>query len=235
MSRSLDLWEDLWLESSSWVSLFICFSTTLLIYRILYYRAQFNPQKSLDSVLSKCGDLILRWDVNSPYLALGEGEWLWRPYCLSHSSLSFSRRSRSLQDQTMTKLYLLLYKPERTVPTTCVYMSGLTSCVFSVPLREELLLVPVMGGGKARVLKFKTTWNSPPTHIHTHTHTHPPTHTPNTHQMYTNAFTCRLCSCCWILACAAFLSALAEEGESRRWGRVNRLYFTCLSHHTQTA
>ena len=38
------------------------------------------------------------WDWKhsvSPYLE-GEGEWLCRPYCLSHSSLSFSRRSRSL-------------------------------------------------------------------------------------------------------------------------------------------
>lgn len=35
-----------------------------------------------------------------PYLE-GEGEWLCRPYCLSHSSLSFSRRSRSLNTEPL--------------------------------------------------------------------------------------------------------------------------------------
>ncbi len=45
-----------------------------------------------------------------------------------------------------------------------------------------------------------------------------------TYRLYTHTFTCRLFSCCWILACAAFLSALAE-GKNRRWGRVNRLLF----------
>lgn len=40
------------------------------------------------------GRLVTK-DLNSPYLE-GEGEWLCRPYWRSHSSLSFSRRSRSL-------------------------------------------------------------------------------------------------------------------------------------------
>lgn len=39
-----------------------------------------------------------------PYLE-GEGELLCRPYCLSHSSLSFSRRSRSLHAEPQCQIF----------------------------------------------------------------------------------------------------------------------------------
>lgn len=41
--------------------------------------------------------------VTLPYLD-GEGEWLCRPYCLSHSSLSFSRLSRSLSEESLGEM-----------------------------------------------------------------------------------------------------------------------------------
>lgn len=55
---------------------------------------------------------------------------------------------------------------QRTVPTwmgcTCMYMLRLTSCVFSVPLREELPLFPMMWEGeKHKFLKLKTTSITP--------------------------------------------------------------------------
>lgn len=40
----------------------------------------------------------------SPYLE-GEGELLCRPYCLSHSSLSFSRRSLSLYAESQCQTF----------------------------------------------------------------------------------------------------------------------------------
>lgn len=79
-----------------------------------------------------------------PYLD-GEGEWLCRPYCLSHSSLSFSRLSRSLQNaeslgqMTATHKYQTVHLKKKKNTRNRFF----TSCVFCVPWLAALPLVPV--------------------------------------------------------------------------------------------
>lgn len=75
-----------------------------------------------------------------PYLE-GEGEWLCRPYCLSHSSLSFSRLSRSLKTQILWVRWLQHTNTKQsTKKHTNIFF---TSCVFCVPWLVALPLVPV--------------------------------------------------------------------------------------------
>ncbi len=211
--------QDLWLESSSWVSFCMrvnCYHTVESIETFTTKKKQFNPQKE-----SWFSYFTIHFLVGGSYstnkltvFGIGGGRvTLTSIVFLPFISLffpPFSLPTRPNNDQTVSSSL----QTERTVPTTwtcctCIYMLGLTSCVFSVPLHEELLLVPAMGGGKYMSVKVKNYLESP---------------LLPTYQLYTHTFTCRLCSCCWILTCAAFLSALAE-GKSRRWGRVNRLLF----------
>lgn len=72
-----------------------------------------------------------------PYLE-GEGEWLCRPYCLSHSSLSFSRLSRSLNAEPLGQT-IATHKYQ----TVHLHTQILTSCVSCVPWLVALPLAPV--------------------------------------------------------------------------------------------
>lgn len=69
-----------------------------------------------------------------PYLE-GEGELLCRPYCLSHSSRSFSRLSRSLRKVESPAVRRLQHA--NTIESRWAQRAGrslcLTSCVFCVP------------------------------------------------------------------------------------------------------
>ncbi len=76
-----------------------------------------------------------------PYLE-GEGEWLCRPYCLSHSSLSFSRLSRSLKAEPVGQT-IATSKYQTVTNFTHTHTHTLTSSVFCVPWLAALPLVPV--------------------------------------------------------------------------------------------
>lgn len=136
----------------------------------------------------------------------GEGEWLCRPYCRSHSSLSFSRLSRSLNTEPLgqnisTHTDQTVHTHTHTFTHRKTDTQILTSCGFCAPWPVALPLSPVKQTHRERsdksvscifCLIFKI--------IKRQKH--------STH-------TCRLCSCCWIFTCAAFLSALAAGWNHR--------------------
>lgn len=76
-----------------------------------------------------------------PYLD-GEGEWLCRPYCLSHSSLSFSRLSRSLQNaellgqMTATHKYQTVHLKKKRAKQILYFMRILRAMARSSPSRS---------------------------------------------------------------------------------------------------
>lgn len=110
----------------------------------------------------------------------GEGEWLCRPYCFSHSSRSFSRRSRSLNTEPVSCSSQIADGPLQ----WAYFIRILRAMARSSPSRScEIKQKEWVGGGgwRTRALLFQQNF----------------------------AHTCRLCSCCWIFTCAAFLSALA--------------------------
>lgn len=81
-----------------------------------------------------------------PYLE-GEGELLCLPYCLSHSSRSFSRLSRSLREvESPAVRAIATRKYHRIAPRRAGRPEGrslcLTSCVFCVPWLAALPPVP---------------------------------------------------------------------------------------------
>lgn len=70
----------------------------------------------------------------------GEGEWLCRPYCRSHSSLSFSRRSRSLNTHTASGWDGCNTQTPISPPWHTRSLTSYGSCV---PWLAALLLAPV--------------------------------------------------------------------------------------------
>lgn len=123
----------------------------------------------------------------------GEGEWLWRPYCLSHSSLSFSRLSRSLNTEPLGQTVAThTYQTARShTHTGSYFMRILRAMARSSPSRSFRKNTQPWGETQDNRVCFS---------LKTNTQTH----------------TCRLLSCCWTFTCAALLSALAAgEGKYR--------------------
>lgn len=97
-----------------------------------------------------------------PYLD-GEGEWLCRPYCLSHSSLSFSRLSRSLSEESLgeaiaTREYQRVHLNTHTDNSVSYFMRILRAMARSSPSRSCKSNTQSSGEGAGQRSCFFNAW-----------------------------------------------------------------------------